>query len=67
MVTNEFYGTIDIPEFYATINGELTDNLYLENVQPQMQERSINSQFYQSIEHVTDIYPITRFIKGTII
>ena len=29
MVTNEFHGTIDVPEFYATVEGPLTDDLYI--------------------------------------
>lgn len=64
MVTNEYFGKIDIPEFYATINGPLTDNLYIENAIPQMEERSINSTLYQSITHVTNLYPITGSLKG---
>lgn len=64
MVTNEYYGTIDIPEFYAEINGELTDNLYIENVLPEIRERSINSQFYQSINHITNIYPLSGGLTG---
>ena len=62
LITNDFYGTIDIPEFFAKIEGEIPDNLFVENIQPEMQERSINSQFYQSLTHVTNLYPITRTV-----
>lgn len=64
MTTNEYFGTIDVPEFYATLNGPLTDNLYIENIVPQMEERSINSTLYQSITHVTNLYPITGSLQG---
>jgi hypothetical protein len=59
MITNEYSGTIDIPEFYAKIEGELPENLYIENALPEIRERAINSQFYQSINHITNIYPLS--------
>lgn len=34
MVQNEFHGTIDVPEFYATVEGPLTDNLYISRYNP---------------------------------
>lgn len=67
MVTNDFFGIIDCPEFYANIEGELTDNLYLKNIVPIMQERSINSQFFKSITHITNLYPISGSLERSII
>jgi hypothetical protein len=64
LVTNEFTGAIDVPEFYATVEGQLTDDLCLKNIVPEMKERSINSQFYQSITHVTNLYPISGSLSG---
>jgi hypothetical protein len=62
LITNDFYGTIDIPEFFAKIEGEIPTNLFVENVQPKIQECSINSQFYQSLAYPTNLYPITRTV-----
>ena len=59
MQFNELIGEIDIPEFYATIEGTFDNTLYAENIVPQMKERAINSQFFKSINHKTNIYPIT--------
>jgi hypothetical protein len=67
LVSNEYRGVIDIPEFYAVVEGEIPDNLKLKNVPVYMQERSINSQFYQSITHVTNLYPITGGLTGDLI
>ena len=36
-------------------------------VTPEMQERSVNSQFYKSITHVTNLYPITGSLSGQLI
>lgn len=58
-----FTGTIDCPEFYASVQGELTNNLYIKNINPIMEERSINSQFFKSINHITNLYPITRYFR----
>lgn len=65
MLYNEFSGTIDIPEFYATINGEFNpQTLFVSNVQPEMKERSINSQFYKSLTYKTLLYPISGTLEG---
>ena len=67
MVTNEFFGEIDVPEFYAHVYGQLTDDLYISKVFPEMKERNINSQFFKSITHKTHLYPISGYLKRTII
>lgn len=67
MITNEFDGTIDIPEFYAKVQGQLTEDLILKNIIPEIQERSINSQFYNAIGHFTNVYPLTGSLNGKLI
>lgn len=64
MQFNELTGEIDIPEFYATIEGTFNNALYAENIIPEMKERAINSQFFKSINHKTNVYPITGSLNG---
>ena len=67
MITNQFDGTIDIPEFYAKVQGELTDNLVIKNIVPEIQERSLNSQFYSATKQFTNLYPLTGSLSGKLI
>lgn len=65
MEFNEFKGEIDIPEFYATIDGTFNEQLYATNIIPKIQERAINSTFFKSINHKTNIYPLSRKFRRT--
>lgn len=64
MQFNELTGVIDTDEFYAPIYGTFNDNLYAENIYPEIKERPINSEFYKSNTHKTALYPLTGTLRG---
>lgn len=40
--------------------GELTDDLFVTDVNPIMEDKPLNDSLYQTINHITNKYPITR-------
>ena len=64
-MTNEYFGKIDVPEFYAEFYGTLPDDsTYLTNVYPETKERAMNSQFFKSVARISNLYPITGTLEG---
>lgn len=65
LLTNEYFGSIDVPEFYAEFYGTLPDNTrFLTNVYPETKERAINSQFFKSVSRISNLYPLTGTLEG---
>ena len=65
LLTNEYFGKIDIPEFYAEFYGTLPENTrYLTNVYPETKERAMNSRFFKSVARISNLYPLTGTLEG---
>ena len=65
LLTNEYFGKIDVPEFYAEFYGTLPeDTRYLTNVYPETKERAMNSRFFKSIARISNLYPLTGTLEG---
>ena len=65
LLTNEYFGVIDVPEFYAEFYGTLPDDTrYLTNVYPETKERAMNSQFFKSLARISNLYPLTGSLEG---
>ena len=65
LLTNEYFGVIDVPEFYAEFYGTLPNNdRFLTNVYPETKERATNSQFFKSLARVSNLYPLTGTLEG---
>lgn len=60
----EYFGYMDIPEFYAQIYGQLNDNLIVTNAYPQIKQRPLNSKFYNSIYRISKLQPISGTLNG---
>lgn len=60
----EYFGYMDIPEFYAQIYGQLNDNLFITNAYPQIKQRPLNSKFYNSIYRISKLQPISGTLNG---
>ena len=64
LLTNEYFGKIDIPEFYAEFYGTLPDDTrYLSGIYPETKERAMNSRFFKSVARISNLYPLTRYIR----
>lgn len=60
----QYYGYMDIPEFYAQIYGQLDENLVIKNAYPQIKQRPLNSQYYNSIYRISNLQPISGSLHG---
>ena len=68
LLTNEYFGKIDIPEFYAEFYGTLPDDTrYLSGIYPETKERAMNSRFFKSVARISNLYPLTRYIGRMVI
>lgn len=60
----QYYGYIDIPQFYAQIYGQLNDNNYVYNAYPQNKERPLNSQYFTSLYRISNLQPLSGYLNG---
>lgn len=63
MKFNEYSGVIDIPQFYAKVQGVFQDNLHIPYVTPEIVQRPLESGAFDSVNYNTSIYPLTGRIK----
>lgn len=67
MKFNEYSGIIDVPEFYAKVQGTFNDDLSIVNAYPEAIERPLQSDSFQSINYRTNIAPISGVLTGQLI
>lgn len=60
---NQYFGYIDIPQFYAQIYGQLNNN-YVYNAYPQIKQRPLNSQYFTSLYRISNLQPLTGYLNG---
>lgn len=65
--TGEYYGIMDIPQFYAQIYGQLGQKNYVQNAYPIIKQRTINSEFYESLDRISYLQPLTGFLNGYLV
>ncbi len=64
LTTGEYFGYIDVPEFYAEFYGTIPENNYLSGIYPITKERALNSQFFKSISRISNLYPLSGTLDG---
>lgn len=62
----EYFGYMDVPEFYAQIYGQLDQNLRVKNAYPQIKQRPINYNCYNTISRISNLQPLTGYLNGTL-
>lgn len=60
----QYYGYIDIPQFYAEIYGQLAQNNYITNAYPEIKVRPLNSKYFTSIYRISNLQPLTGNLNG---